>query len=209
MTRAKYKVGVRSKNLQDPFNLPIEKNNGSLNEVEFCLKCLEKFGIKYDGEKTRYHVPKFLDTKYKPFKNQIIFHISARMKDNQMSFNKLKEIMQNINIPHIFITAEPKDFNMAEKLEKETQAKFIKTDSFLAHAGLLKNAKLLITLEGGAMHLGPAVGTTTIALFGQSIIDRWYPWGYKNLSLQDPSKKAENISTHDITNLIRATLNDI
>jgi len=208
ITKAKYQVGVKSQNLKDSLNISIQQNHGEMHEVEFCFKCLQPFGVHYAGEKTRYYVPESLINKYHTFNSQIIFHISARMKNNQMSFDKLKEIIQNIGTSHIYITAEPKDFDMAIKLENDTQAKFLKTASFIDYAGLLKNAKILITLEGGAMHLGPAVGTVTIALFGQSLISRWYPWGYKDLTLQDASNKAENIPTQQIIKLIGEITNE-
>ncbi len=59
------------------------------------------------------------------------------------------------------------------------------------------------------MHLGPAVGIKTIALFGQSKINRWYPWGYKDLSLQDKSKQAENIPIDNIKRLLKGLLYEL
>jgi len=113
------------------------------------------------------------------------------MKKNQMSFEKLKRIFKKLN-KQILITADPKDWQMAKNLESE-KIKLIKTNNFLELASIIKNSKLFITLEGGTMHLAPALGIKTIALFSISDINKWYPWVYKNLVLQDKSKIAENI----------------
>jgi len=202
ITNATYKVGVKNPRGKDNFNIhtPVDDKR---HEVEFCFDCLEKFGIKYKNEKTKYYIPNNLIEKYSKYSNQIVFHISARMTNNQMSFLKLKEIIELIDFKGIIITAEPKDFGTAKKLAEETKALFVKTNSFIDYGGLLKNAKLLITLEGGSMHLGPAVGTKTIALFGQSKISRWYPWEYQNLVLQDKSYIAENINKDIVVSTIK------
>ncbi len=197
ITNATYKVGVKNTKGKDNFNIhiPVDKNK---HEVEFCFDCLKPFDVKYDGEKTLYSIEdKFIQN----FHGKILFHISARMKENQMSFEKLKRILEKLNI-EIFITADPKDWKMAKKLENN-KVKFIQTKSFLEWAGIIKNAKLFVTLEGGAMHIAPALGVKTIAFFGKSNINKWHPWGYKDLVLQDKSKIAENINDELIVERIK------
>ncbi len=193
ITNAKYKVGVKNPKGKDNFNIHISVDKNK-HEVEFCFDCLKDFGINYNDEKTLYYVSKYYTQKYKKYRNCIVFHISARMKNNQMSSAKIKNIILSLNKYSILITAEPKDHIIADKLSRETNTLFVKTKSLIDYAGLLKNIKLLITLEGGSMHISPAVGTKTLALFGQSQISKWYPWGYRNLVVQDESKIAEKIS---------------
>jgi ADP-heptose:LPS heptosyltransferase len=123
------------------------------------------------------------------------------MVENQMSFDKLKNIFERLNT-NIIITADPKDWEMARNLENDN-VKFIQTNNFLEWAGVIKNAKLFITLEGGAMHIAPALGIKTIALFGKSNINKWYPWGYKDLVIQDKTKIAENIEVKKIIEKIK------
>jgi len=43
-------------------------------------------------------------------------------------------------------------------------------------AGLLYRAKLCVSLNTATMHLAAACGCPTVALFGPSIEDHWYPW---------------------------------
>ncbi|NOX15265.1 MAG: glycosyltransferase family 9 protein [Epsilonproteobacteria bacterium] len=192
ITNAQYKVGVKSPNNKDNFNIHIKTDN-SVHEVDFCYNCLNRFMVKKGKEKTFFYLRDKFRKKHNNFNDIVLFHISARMKKNQMSFGKLKKILTKLNIP-IYLTSEPKDFKMASKLAKETSAIFVKTDSFLNLGGIISKSKLFVTLEGGAMHLAPAIGIKTLALFGVSDISKWHPWGYKDLVLQDKSKVAENIN---------------
>jgi len=182
------RIGVKGKN--DNFTHHIEVFDDK-HEVEFCFDCLRPLNVEQNDEKTFFYIEDKYVEKFKQYRGKVLFHISARMRQNQMSFEKLKKIFNKLN-QEIFITADPKDWKMAKNLEND-KVKFIKTNNFLEWAGVIKNAKLFITLEGGAMHLAPALGVKTIALFGGSNVNKWYPWGYKDLVLQDKSKIAENI----------------
>lgn len=192
ITKASYKVGVKDIRRRDKFNIHIPVNSND-HEVEFCFNCLKPFGVIYNNEKTKFFIDKKETILFQKYTNIIVFHISARMKNNKMSLEKLKNIFLSLN-EKIYITAEPKDFKMAIELETMTKVKFIKTNSFLNLGALIKYSKLFITLEGGTMHLGPAIGVETIALFGYSNINRWHPWGYKDLVIQNKNKIAENIN---------------
>ena len=204
LSRAKMRIGVKDKNNKDNFTHHITLNPNH-NEVEFCFDCLEPLDVKYDGEKTVMYVPDEFIKKYDNYKDIIVFHVSSRVNKNKMSFEKLKDILLKLD-EKIYITAEPKDFKMAEKLDNETKAVFIQTSSLLDLGGLIKHSKLFIALEGGTTHLGPAIGVKTMALFGSSNINKWYPWGYKDLVIQDESRVAENIDNDLIVKKIKENI---
>ena len=202
ITNASYKVGIKNPKGKDNFNIHIPVDNNK-HEVEFCFDCLRPFGIIQNKEKTLYFVDNSLVTKYKQYKNYILFHISSRIKKNRYSKEKFKEVINGLEMDNILISAEPIDFINAKWLEDNTKAKFIKTSSLDELTGLIANAKLFVTLDGGAMHIGPALGIKTIALSGKTNMDKWYPWGYKDLVIQDKSKTAENIDENVIVNKIK------
>jgi len=204
ISKAKMRIGVKDKKGRDKFTHHVLVNPHK-HEVEFCFDCLNPLSIEYNNEKTFFYIENEYIEKYKKLNIRLLFHISARMKDNQMSYNKLKHIFKNLN-EKIFITADPKDWETACKLAELNNVTFIKTESFLDWAGVIKNAKLFVTLEGGAMHIAPALGIKTIALFGRSNINKWYPWGYKHLVLQDKSKIAENIQSEIIIKKIEENI---
>ena len=203
LSKALMRIGVKSNNGKDNFTHHVISKPDS-HEVEFCFDCLKPLDVEYKGEKTFFYIEDEYVEKFKRYEGEVLFHISARMKPNQMSFEKLKKIFNKLNMK-IFITADPKDWEMAKNLENEN-VKFIKTNNFLEWAGVIKNARFFITLEGGAMHLAPALGVKTMALFGKSDINRWHPWGYKDLVLQDKSRIAENINNNLIVEKIKENL---
>jgi len=205
ITNAKYKVGVKNPNGKDNFNLHI-KTNANKHEVEFCFDCLGEFGVEYKGEKTFYFIDEKLKTKYQNYKDYLLFHISSRVKENRYSKEKFKNIIDSLNTNKILISAEPIDFKSAVWLENNTKAKFIKTTSLKDLAGVIANVKLFVTLDGGAMHLAPAVGTKTISISGKTNMSKWYPWGYKDLVIQDKSKIAENIEEKVIVKKIKENI---
>jgi len=196
------RIGVKGK--KDNFTHHIIPNLDE-HEVEFCYRCLEPLGVKQGDEKPFFYVSEELKEKYKNYKGYILFHISARMEKNKYPKEKFKEIIDKLDI-NILITAEPNDFESAKWLEENTKAKWIKTSSLLDLAGLISNVRLFVTLEGGAMHISSAIRIKTIALFGVSNINRWYPWGYKNLVIQDKSKVAKNIKPEIVVNKIKENL---
>ncbi len=53
--------------------------------------------------------------------------------------------------------------------------KHIQTSSLIDLSGLIKNVKLFVTLDGGAMHVAPAIGVKTISISGKFIIHhKWF-----------------------------------
>jgi len=202
ITNAQYKIGVKDAKEKDNFthHVPVDNNK---NEVEFCFDCLKEFGVELDGENTRYFIEDRLTQQYLEYKDYILFHISSRIKENKYSKENFKEIFEQLVIDNILISAEPDDFDNARWLDKNTKATFIQTKSLQDLGGLIKNVKLFVTLDGGAMHLGPAVGTKTISISGKTNMDKWYPWGYKDLVIQDKSKIADKIATKIIVERIK------
>jgi heptosyltransferase III len=201
ITKASYKVGVKNPKGKDDFNIYVSSNELQ-HEVKFCLDCLKEFGVTYNNEKTLYFIEEELFNKYNNFSDHILFHISSRIKENKYDKENFKKIFDLLINKKIIISAEPDDFEMAKWLDENTNATFIKTKSLQDLGGLIKNVKLLVTLDGGAMHLGPAVGTKTISISGKTNMNKWYPWGYKDLVVQDQSKIANNISSNKIMEII-------
>jgi len=201
---AKMRIGVRDKKGNDKFTHHVSYNPQH-HEVEFCFECLKPLQVPFNNEKTFFYIEDEYVEKYKNRNIKLLFHISSRLSANQMSYEKLKDLFSSLS-ERIFITAEPKDWKMAEKLSELDNVEFIKTNSLLDWAGVIKNAKLFVTLDGGAVHIAPALGVKTIALFGKTNVNKWYPWGYRDLVLQDNSKIAENIPNELIIKKIEENL---
>ena len=206
ITNATYKVGVKNTKRKDNFNMHtlVDKTK---HEVEFCFDCLEKFGVEQDNENTLFYVPEELKNKYKKYKNHILFHISSRIKENRYCNENFKTVIDKLGYNNILISAEPIDYENARILESQTNATFIQTSSLLDLAGLIKNIKLFVTLDGGAMHVAPAIKVKTISISGKTNMKKWYPWEYKDLVIQDKSKIADNIEPNLIVTSIEKVIN--
>ena len=200
IAKAKMRIGVKDKNNKNNFTHHIEVLPDK-HEVEFCFDCLSPLDVKYNGEKTFFYIENKYLKKYETYNGKILFHISSRIKENKISKEKFKIIFNKLE--NIIFTAEPIDFNNAKWLEDNTNAKWIKTNNLLDLAGAIKNSILFVSLDGGAMHMGPALGIKTISLSGKTNMNKWHPWGYKDLVLQDESKIAENIDNKLIIKRIK------
>ncbi len=207
ITNATYKVGVKNPKGKDNFNIYTATDN-TKHEVEFCFDCLKPFGVAQNKENTFFYVSKNNIEKYKQYKNHILFHISSRIEANRYDTNKFRTIIENLGVANILITAEPNDFENAKLLDAQTKATFVQTSSLEDLSGLIKNIRLFITLDGGAMHIAPALGVKTISISGETNMDKWYPWGYKNLVIKDESKVANNIPPEKISNIINQNIQD-
>jgi ADP-heptose:LPS heptosyltransferase len=205
ITKASYKIGVKNLKGKDDFNIYAAVDN-SKHEVEFCFDCLKELGITYQNENMFFYVPSPIIEKYKKFQDYILFHISSRKEENKYDIQSFEQIIQNLKSEKIIISAEPDDFEKAKQLAKNTATTFVQTSSLLDLAGVIKNVKLFVTLDGGAMHVAPALGIKTIAISGQTNMDKWYPWGYKNLVLQTSSHCAKDINPSQIISIIKNTL---
>lgn len=62
----------------------------------------------------------------------------------------------------------------------------------------LVECRLMVTPDGGAMHLAAAMGIRVLALFGASDPGRWRPWTTRARYLKSPGATVEAISVNDV-----------
>lgn len=56
------------------------------------------------------------------------------------------------------------------------------------------------------MHLASALGVKTITISGKTNMKKWYPWGYKDLVIQDKSKIANSINPQLVVEKINSLI---
>ena len=61
------------------------------------------------------------------------------------------------------------------------------TSSLPDLAAALAQCSLLVCADGGAMHVGAGLNRPIVAMFGDSPVHRWRPWGVPHAVLQSPS----------------------
>lgn len=172
----------------------------NINETKLCFEILKPLNIFYDNEKI-FFKSNFKNEKYKDF---VFFHISSREKENKISANKAIDIINFLKTKYknIVITAEDPVF--ADEVSKKTGVKYLKTSSLNELVSYLKSVKFLLTLEGGFMHIAPAIGVNTLIIFGKTDMNRWKPiyTNVKCIALQDETKLAENVDNKLIFDMI-------
>lgn len=193
ITKAPRKIGVKNQNGKDPFSDHIKATEGS-HEVEFCYECLKPLGVENSGEKTLIIPKEELKERFLGYKDRIVFHISSRVEENKLSKSVIMQIIKELENP--LITYEPSDRELAESLGVEL-ASTKSVDELIA---LLSLSHAVVTLDGGVLHIAPALGKPTIGIFGKDSVSKWYPWGYKEFTLHTKDenlaqKVAENLKT--------------
>jgi len=73
--------------------------------------------------------------------------------------------------------------------------------------GALAACDVVVTPDGGALHLAAGLGKPTVALFGDSSPERWGPWGVPHRVLRPPSQNVSDLSVAKVgdafTDLLR------
>ena len=63
---------------------------------------------------------------------------------------------------------------------------------------------LLVTADGGALHIGAACNKPIVALFGDSESRQWYPWRVPHIILHPESRDVRSISAQQVSEAVRA-----
>jgi len=72
------------------------------------------------------------------------------------------------------------------------------TNTLPALIGALAACDCAILPDGGAMHLAAALGKPIVALFGDSPVERWHPWGVAHRVLRPESRDVKDIAVDDV-----------
>jgi ADP-heptose:LPS heptosyltransferase len=84
----------------------------------------------------------------------------------------------------------PGDDAAAEKVVSQAQSASVvpvPTPDLTTLIAALSIADRVVCPDGGAMHLAAALGKPVVALFGDSPVERWRPWGVPHRVVQPPS----------------------
>ena len=68
---------------------------------------------------------------------------------------------------------------------------------------------IFITADGGAMHLGAALGKPVIALFGDSDPEQWRPWGVPQRIIHPASRDVRNISPEMVCEQLTSLIEEL
>ena len=100
----------------------------------------------------------------------------------------------------VLVTAGPMDSAEHSYLEKAlgNRVKFIVNEPVRRVASILLHCKLIVSNDTGIMHLGAAVGTPLLSLFGPTDPKQWAPLGPKNRYLLAEGGNLENLGFEEV-----------
>lgn len=106
----------------------------------------------------------------------------------------------------------PGDDGKAERIRAllgaTVPAVFYPTTRLPTLIGALAACDCAILPDGGAMHLAAALARPTVALFGDSSVERWRPWGVPCRVLQPASQDVKDIAVHEVVAAYAGLMSD-
>ncbi|MGD9595432.1 MAG: glycosyltransferase family 9 protein [Wolinella sp.] len=194
---ASMRIGVSHPQRKDSLTHPLSIQE-SLHEVMVCFECLRPLGVVYGDERTLWMVEEAQKRRFLEHQNKIILHISSRLEANRYPLESFRELIALLAPKECIITASLEDKAGALDLASAPNAEFLQTQSITELAALISVGSLFITLDGGALHMGPALGIPTLAIMGKTDPRRWAPWGEETWAItkNSPQEISEIIRAH-------------
>ncbi len=141
-------------------------------------------------------------------------HISARRIKQQYPISAWATLIRKLHDMdpkltfHIFWSPgdaknpmHPGDDEKADMLKdalKELPIQFIPTPNLESLIEALQTCGSMIMADGGAMHMAAALNRPIVALFGDSNVKRWRPWGVPFKIVQSSTQEVKDITTAQI-----------
>lgn len=196
--KAGYTVGFRRKHMHRHYIYDCSVEHlDTVHELENYRNILRAARIPVQG-----FVPSFQTDREKMYiaGNYVVFHlypagssVSLRQWDNKKWLALGKQIFEEYGFK-ICLSGGKEDARDAEVIVQQMQKLGINAISIAGKYNLkemesvLAQAKLLVTVNTGIMHMGAAVGVPLVALHGATSVIRWGPL----------NKKARNIWAHEL-----------
>jgi ADP-heptose:LPS heptosyltransferase len=133
----------------------------------------------------------------------IAVHISARRPAQRWPAERyselIRELKKDASVLLLWAPGEaadprhPGDDAMAREIENAAQPVAIPTPDLATLIAALSLADRVICPDGGAMHFAAALGKPVVALFGDSPVERWRPWGVPHRVVRPESRNLADL----------------
>ena len=181
------------------YNIFVPDETEDLHEVERSLNVVRRVGADITRKRLSMHIPPeelsradaFIeDSNLKSSKKLVTLHITSRPEHNRVwpieSYIRVVDGLMALPGVGLVMNWMEKDARAALEVMAGVKKKpaVFDASSLKGFAAFLRRSDLLITLEGGAMHIGAAAGVPTLAIFGDTSPVTWRPWGEGNVTLK-------------------------
>jgi len=151
---------------------------------------------------------------------KVAIHISARRPAQRWPAQRFAELIERLHAIHgttamLLWFPGPADHprhpgddekaeEIAERLNGKAPLVVYRAGPLAELIGALAACDMVVTPDGGAMHLAAALEKPVIALFGDASAERWHPWGVKHRVLQPPSRTVLDIPVEAVADAFAA-----
>ncbi len=222
MTGASERIGYvngDTKGRKVYYTIPIQAPARPMHEVEAVMALLSPLGITAPppalsvspDDVTLRRVKKALEEERGSTGREaplVAFHISSRRPENRWpiaSFIKLIERIRGVfTIRPLILWSpgamdnplHPGDDEVAGRLAGAITPRplLFRTTTLSELIAALSLTRLVVCLDGGAMHLAAGLGLPVLTIWGSTDPARWAPWGVEHRILKAPSSKAADVS---------------
>ena len=120
----------------------------------------------------------------------VVINYNSRLEENRWwaeeKYAELLYRLQSDKIANVVLSHGPGDEEVVRRILHRLS--FSVPVFFSSHltdfAALIKRGKVFVSLDGGPVHVGAAVGTPTIAIHGKTNTPVWRPWGKQHRVLK-------------------------
>lgn len=229
-TGARWRLGyVPQKGMLPRFfyNIPVVEEKKPLHEADKVYRLIAPLGIEKDNEGLAINIPDAEKNRAWDFlkghgvkKDDYLaaIHISSRRPENRWPIERFIKIINFLTSKDIKVVVlwmpgdetnpmHPGDDSKAESIKAKVSGGVIlyKTESVKELIGILSLCKLVVCLDGGAMHIAAALKIPVVALFGSTDIAVWGPYG-KGHSVIKKENGIESISAKHVMDVINTKL---
>lgn len=189
-----------------------------LHEVEYLMQLLQPFGTvaeipaaKIFPKLSTLTAARRLLCTSDNRKSLVAIHISARLSSQQWPAESFIELVRQLQMTMkcVLLWSPGDETTPGHPGDDEKAAEIINacsgldltpfpTQSLGQLIAAISIVDLLITPDGGAMHIGAACNKPIVALFGDSDSKQWYPWRVPRVVLHPESRHVRSITPQQV-----------
>lgn len=138
----------------------------------------------------------------------VAFHMSSRRPENRWPVESFIQLVDRVQkecdiLPLVLWSPgkadnplHPGDDEAAERLAEAITPRplLFRTETLSELIAALSLTRLVVSLDGGAMHLAAGLGLPVLTIWGSTDPRRWAPWGVEHRILRKPSRRASDVT---------------
>ncbi|MBI5234095.1 MAG: glycosyltransferase family 9 protein [Deltaproteobacteria bacterium] len=187
------------------FNVYVDAEVAGRHEVQRSLDAVRCIGADIDHKRLTFYIPADALSEADSFirenglgrgRHLVVVHIARRVEEGRYWPPEnyaavVNALMENDDVDVVMNWLEKDDGHAKDVMVGLKRMPFVfRTTTLKTFAALLSRADLLLTIEGGAMHIGAAVGAPTVVIFGKSPVSVWHPWCRNYVALKNGNRES-------------------